>query len=657
VLRSISFRRFLFLSLALPLSALLSEAQSAPPSADSYTQSSKSSTNFGAQTSLLVNSSTTSYLQFNLGTLPAGTSISKATLRLYVTTVTTSGSFDVDQVQATWSESAITYKNQPPLGASATGLHPISLSSSSVNQFVLIDITSLVQDWFTNPAAFPNYGIALVLQGNNGSFAFDSKESATTSHQPELEIAITGPIGPQGPQGPPGLTGSTGPAGPAGPTGATGAQGAQGQQGPIGLPGPAGPTGATGPQGPQGPQGPAGASGTFGAGVNSQTGNYTAAPGDNGKLITMNGGSLTLALPSPALNSPWYIGVQNLNASNLTISSTAQINGGASGSISVAPYQMVQIWSDGNSYFSSPALLAGANITLTPSSNGLTISSSGSGGGGTGGGTAGGDLTGTYPNPTLISTGTPGTYAKVTTDAQGRVTSGTTLAAADIPSLATSYIQNQTGSQQLASFNINGGGTLGGSLQVAGSVAASSFASTAATGTPPFLVTSTTQVPNLNASLVSGKSITGSGAAITTGPAIGTTNNIVVFSGTGGQLADSGVPLTLATSSTNVIVSSGLTAGRAYTTSSTGLVPALMSSAPTNPAICFATSATQCQLNGYVTTTGLTAGAMYYVSPASAGVLTSTKPSTSGTCIQVFGQALSTTVLILTPSPDYGCIQ
>jgi len=258
VLRSISFRRFLFLSLALPLSALLSEAQSAPPSADSYTQSSKSSTNFGAQTSLLVNSSTTSYLQFNLGTLPAGTSISKATLRLYVTTVTTSGSFDVDQVQATWSESAITYKNQPPLGASATGLHPISLSSSSVNQFVLIDITALVQDWFTNPAAFPNYGIALVLQGNNGSFAFDSKESATTSHQPELEIAITGPIGPQGPQGPPGLTGSTGPAGPAGPTGATGAPGPQGSQGPIGFPGPAGPIGATGPQGPQGPQGPAG---------------------------------------------------------------------------------------------------------------------------------------------------------------------------------------------------------------------------------------------------------------------------------------------------------------------------------------------------------------------------------------------------------------
>ena len=50
-------------------------------------------------------------------------------------------------------------------------------------------------------------------------------------------------------------------------------------------------------------------------------------------------------------------------------------------------------------------------------------------------GSAGGDLTGTYPNPTLTATGTAGTYTKVTTDSKGRVTSGSSLSAGDIPAL------------------------------------------------------------------------------------------------------------------------------------------------------------------------------------------------------------------------------
>ena len=83
-------------------------------------------------------------------------------------------------------------------------------------------------------------------------------------------------------------------------------------------------------------------------------------------------------------------------------------------------------------------------------------------------GAAGGDLTGSYPNPTLIATGTAGIYTKVTTDSKGRVTSGTTLSSSDIPTGSGNYIQNTSTQQASSNFSISGNGAIGGTLSTVG---------------------------------------------------------------------------------------------------------------------------------------------------------------------------------------------
>jgi hypothetical protein len=271
VSREIRIRRLVFLAL-LSVGPLSLVAQ-VPPSADTFVSSAAPNVNNGSGIALAVGTGTSTYIQFNLAGIPAGATISKATLRLYVDAVAKAGSFDVYEVTNAWTESKLTYNTPAPVpGISATGGKPIALTTASLNQFLLIDITPLVQGWLDG--SIPNDGLALALTTPAGAFSFDSKESLLTANGPELEIALTSPGAP-GPQGPAGPQGTTGPAGPQGATGAAGAQGPVGPTGTTGaqgLPGPTGPQGATGPQGLQGPAGPQGPTGSAISSVDSLSG-------------------------------------------------------------------------------------------------------------------------------------------------------------------------------------------------------------------------------------------------------------------------------------------------------------------------------------------------------------------------------------------------
>jgi hypothetical protein len=158
------------------------------PSGDAYTNSAAPTTNYGSKTLLDVDGATQiTYIQFNLASIPGGSSISQATLKLYVNTVITAGSFNVDYVNGTWAENTISSNLAPALGGTIASGVPITTADK--NQYILINVTPAVVGWLNGSQA--NDGIALVADGSFNA-TFDSKENTTTSHPAELDIVFAG---------------------------------------------------------------------------------------------------------------------------------------------------------------------------------------------------------------------------------------------------------------------------------------------------------------------------------------------------------------------------------------------------------------------------------------------------------------------------------
>src|SRR5208283_445808 len=156
------------------------------PSADAYISSANPKANYGADTVLRVNGATgTAFIQFDLASIPPGAVVSQATLKLFVDSVTTPGSFNVNYIAGPWSEGALSYELAPAIAGTITANVPITTEDK--NQYILINVTPAVQTWLKDGEA--NNGIALVA---NGAFhaTFDSKENAGTAHPPQLDIVF-----------------------------------------------------------------------------------------------------------------------------------------------------------------------------------------------------------------------------------------------------------------------------------------------------------------------------------------------------------------------------------------------------------------------------------------------------------------------------------
>jgi Collagen triple helix repeat (20 copies) len=252
-------RRTIALSALYAISALTVVAQIVPLTQDAYTVQG-SPINFGTAATVNVGGPNDSQglVQFDLSTLPPGTAsgnVSRATLVLFVNKLGAAGNVNVSEANGSWTELGVTASNAPVPGAAVASGIPVGAGST----YLYVDATQAVRDWLSGNT---NSGFIITPLGAV-NVAFDSKESATTSHPAALDIVLvnSGPTGPTGPTGPQGALGATGPVGIQGAQGAKGATGAPGATGSVGV---AGARGATGVTGPTGAQGPAGANGVSG---------------------------------------------------------------------------------------------------------------------------------------------------------------------------------------------------------------------------------------------------------------------------------------------------------------------------------------------------------------------------------------------------------
>ena len=214
-------------------------------SGDASVNSAHTSINYGTLSNLYVGNGNTAFLQFDLTTLPAGTTpaqVSRATLTVFVNRVNTAGAVTVSPVTAAWGEYSVTAAAAPATGSSIG-----SIPVTGAGQFFSVDVTAQVQAWVNAPAS--NDGFALASGAAN--VLFDSKENDETGHAARLDVTLVSQ-GPQGVPGPIGPVGAAGVTGPVGPAGANGLQGPQGIQGPDGNTGPTGPAGMTGVMGAAG---------------------------------------------------------------------------------------------------------------------------------------------------------------------------------------------------------------------------------------------------------------------------------------------------------------------------------------------------------------------------------------------------------------------
>jgi hypothetical protein len=166
-----------------------------PSTADSYVNQQATTTNYGTATAMYVQAKTgqarRSLVQFDISSIPSGSTINSATLELYATAVSGSQTLNVHRITGIWTEADVTWNTIPTFTSSADA----SITGGTGAGWRTWNVASVVQSWANGTNT--NYGFLVKGQSETGltatTYTFATREHTTTTYHPLLRINYTPP--------------------------------------------------------------------------------------------------------------------------------------------------------------------------------------------------------------------------------------------------------------------------------------------------------------------------------------------------------------------------------------------------------------------------------------------------------------------------------
>ena len=165
-----------------PASCSSPGSQTVTATADTSVSENRSTTNYGADSDLTVRGGggdhLRAFVRFALPSLPAGCSVTDATLRLRTITLSSGETYEATRVAAAWTEAGLTWDTQPATTGTTT-------TTTTAAGWVTWTVTAQVADMY----AGSNHGLrikdAAEGTGSTNTNRYSSREG---SNPPELDV-------------------------------------------------------------------------------------------------------------------------------------------------------------------------------------------------------------------------------------------------------------------------------------------------------------------------------------------------------------------------------------------------------------------------------------------------------------------------------------